>query len=216
MFSGKGKQHRKVPTKTFKKDKKSDTAKPVLVCGIKRHSFFLLAWWLLCRSLFIYSSEVTLLSTLLQKWACPWMEKKSAHKPHLRWSRFTMSKESKVCVCPCGPVCVHSGALSSGSIYVWVFGWQRGLEFDLSLSFLPLQAENLKVQLSNRMEYITTQSVLSNEVNTTLFCSSLSWKWTFFKHYIIGLCEASTLLKKKKKCNFYGPIPVAVVAKILP
>lgn len=77
MFSGKGKQHRKVPTKTFKKDKKSDTAKPVLVCGMKRHSFFLLAeWWLLCPSLFIYSSEVTLLSTLLQKWACPWMKKK--------------------------------------------------------------------------------------------------------------------------------------------
>lgn len=85
LFSAKGKQHKK----TFKEKKTANTVKPVLVVsGIKRHSSFLWAEYVASLQFpLFYSSEVAVLLNLLLKWACPGIKKKSAHKPHLRWSR---------------------------------------------------------------------------------------------------------------------------------
>lgn len=112
------------------------------------------------------------------KVSLPWEKKKSQLTNHTWDGHASLYLKKVKWVLPpglWGRLCTQS-AFSSRSIYV-LFRWQRGLEFDLSLSLLPLQAENLTVKLNNRLEYITSQNVLSNEVNTRLFCSSLSCQW---------------------------------------
>lgn len=130
------------------------------------------------------------------KVSLPWAKKKvssqttpemiTLHRVWRKWSECFSRTRGGVC---------SQLALSSESIYIFIFGWQRGLEFDLSLSFLPLQAENLKVKLNNRMENITSQNILPNAVYTTfLLLSVLSVNIIVAmspEHDIMGLCEAS-------------------------